>query len=250
MTSYAASSAQQSGRPYLGPRSVTTKEAVPQLKAPIHMRSFSAASPAPNSVPLLPTTANGSTGNMSSAHDDDEGTETLLWAFAQFSGSFTVEEALVKNGEYVAVKRSLVGGGKGGSNSRGTGGEGAIGGGSLGTENLNANSSVSKGGWTNWLWGGASGSSDPQDHQRSSGGNSGASGAVADPVVDGRNVRRASAATVVPQLASITPAIGSLEERRKRMMNDASIPVFSSPPSILAVDLVLEPGESKTCKPS
>lgn len=30
-------------------------------------------------------------------------------------------------------------------------------------------------------------------------------------------------------------------------MSDDSFPVFSSPPSVLAVDLVLEPGESKTC---
>lgn len=44
-----------------------------------------------------------------------------------------------------------------------------------------------------------------------------------------------------------TTAGASLEERKTSMMSDHSVPTFSSPPSILGIDLVLEPGESKTC---
>lgn len=40
----------------------------------------------------------------------------------------------------------------------------------------------------------------------------------------------------------------SLEERKNSSMREKSIPTFSSPPSILGVDLVLEPGESKSCE--
>ncbi|GAA5898453.1 hypothetical protein JCM6882_007779 [Rhodosporidiobolus microsporus] len=38
----------------------------------------------------------------------------------------------------------------------------------------------------------------------------------------------------------------SLEERKDRAIKDRSVPTFSCPPSILGVDLVLEPGKSKT----
>ncbi|GAA5823189.1 hypothetical protein JCM11251_007517 [Rhodosporidiobolus azoricus] len=38
----------------------------------------------------------------------------------------------------------------------------------------------------------------------------------------------------------------SLEERKERAVKDRSVPTFSCPPSILGVDLVLEPGKSKT----
>ena len=40
----------------------------------------------------------------------------------------------------------------------------------------------------------------------------------------------------------------TLEERKINTMRERTIPTFSSPPSILGVDLVLAPGESKTCK--
>jgi hypothetical protein len=45
-----------------------------------------------------------------------------------------------------------------------------------------------------------------------------------------------------------TTAGASLEERKNLMMKDRSVPTFSSPPSILGIDIVLEPGESKTCE--
>lgn len=40
----------------------------------------------------------------------------------------------------------------------------------------------------------------------------------------------------------------SLEERKERGLREKGVPTFASPPSILGVDLVLEPGESKSCK--
>lgn len=40
----------------------------------------------------------------------------------------------------------------------------------------------------------------------------------------------------------------TLEERRNSVMQEKTVPTFSSPPSILGVDLVLEPGESKSCE--
>lgn len=63
------------------------------------------------------------------------------------------------------------------------------------------------GGWKDWIWGSSS---------SASGGGTAVGGAT-------------------------------LEERKNQTMRDASIPTFSSPPSILGVDLVLEPGESKSC---
>ncbi|GAA5905540.1 hypothetical protein JCM5296_000389 [Sporobolomyces johnsonii] len=43
-----------------------------------------------------------------------------------------------------------------------------------------------------------------------------------------------------------TRGAASLEERKEKAVKDKSIPTFSCPPSILGVDLVLEPGESKS----
>ncbi|KAK4052398.1 Golgi membrane exchange factor (Ric1p-Rgp1p) subunit [Microbotryomycetes sp. JL201] len=48
------------------------------------------------------------------------------------------------------------------------------------------------------------------------------------------------------QAPESAPGAASLEERKTQTMMDKSIPTFSSPPSILAVDLILEPGESKS----
>jgi hypothetical protein len=42
----------------------------------------------------------------------------------------------------------------------------------------------------------------------------------------------------------------SLEERKDKAIKDKSVPTFSCPPSILGVDLVLEPGQSKSCTSS
>jgi len=41
---------------------------------------------------------------------------------------------------------------------------------------------------------------------------------------------------------------GSWEDRRERAMSERNIPILTMPPSVFAVDLVLGPGESKTCE--
>ncbi|GAA6029152.1 hypothetical protein JCM8097_001625 [Rhodosporidiobolus ruineniae] len=41
-------------------------------------------------------------------------------------------------------------------------------------------------------------------------------------------------------------AAATLEERKEKAVKDRAVPTFSCPPSILGVDLVLEPGQSKT----
>ena len=223
MTSYAALGRSQ-------------KQQLPHLRpSKPHGRSYSAASTPPHSAPLRPS--QGLT-------EVDSGTETLLWAFAQFTGSFTVENALVKNGEFLAMKRSIFGGQTGSSNGLdGFASSAHIGGGSLGAEQeTNPSQGTVSGKLASWIWGSSSAKRAPQiDRRRSS------AALTADPVLDASH-RRPSAAGMHSTASSTISTVGSLEERRSKAMNDDSYPVFSSPPSILAVDLVLEPGESKTCK--
>ena len=40
----------------------------------------------------------------------------------------------------------------------------------------------------------------------------------------------------------------TLEDRKNYTMKEKTVPTFSSPPSILGIDLVLEPGQSKSCE--
>ena len=256
-------------RPALQHSRSATRSHLPQLRpsaAAAHGRSYSSAStPHPHTAPLQPGRA---ALDAPDAGFGDSGTETLLWAFAQFAGSFTVEEALIKNGEFVAMKQSLFGGsGKAGGSSHlpGTGaghaafggaGMSAIGGGSLDSqpEELASPGTVS-GRLASWIWGSTSSSGSGKqaayqaDSRRPSSSGSHLTLPV-DPILDGSGRRRSGVGNVQAPLPSTAPTVGSLEERRNRAMNDSSYPVFNSPPSILAVDLVLEPGESKTCMSS
>lgn len=210
------------------------RQPLAHLKPPKpHGRSYSAASTPLHSAPIRPL------GN----HEEETGTETLLWAFAQFAGSFTVEAGLVKNGEFLAMKQSLLGGQSGGRNRLdGFVGHAHVGGGTLSAEPAPdpAKGTVS-GKLASWIWGSStSKTASVVDRHRSS------SALTLDPVLDASH-RRASAAGMEASPVSAGPTMGSLEDRRNRAMNDSSFPVFTSPPSILAVDLALDPGESKTC---
>lgn len=225
-----------------------------------HGRSHSAAvgptrpESAPPSHLLSPHSALSEDISSSSSvlSDIEAGTETLLWAFAQFNGSFTVEEALVKTGEFNSVKKSLFGGAGGSS-------EYAIGGGSLDTEAAQSTpqAGTMSGKLASWLWGTNSASSTSSastsnvqatTHSRESTYSAGSLQLPTDPVIDAAARRKSSVATIQGPYANSAHAMGSLEERRNRAMNDKNYPVFNSPPSILAVDLTLEPGESKTCE--
>ncbi|GAA6000577.1 uncharacterized protein JCM10292_000493 [Rhodotorula paludigena] len=75
------------------------------------------------------------------------------------------------------------------------------------------------GGWRSWLWGGGAGSAGT-----GLGTGSGGSGGGDDAVSGG----------------------ASLEERKRKAIEDRSVPMLSCPPSILGVDVVLKPGESKS----
>ncbi|GAA5986158.1 hypothetical protein JCM10908_006436 [Rhodotorula pacifica] len=138
-------------------------------------------------------------------------TIVLLWAFAHLEGSFEVDESLIKPAEFLEVKRLLVGG---------TGGVG-LGGGTLEERKTG-------GGWREWLgWGG--------------GGGGGGGGAASNGAASARS-RGANATASNDNLRGGA----SLEERKKKVIEERSVPILSCPPSILAVDLVLKPGESKT----
>lgn len=238
--------------PAVGRSEGQPKPALPQLHLPRHSlahgRSFSAASPLhPRSAPLALSSI---AAHKMDDSDYEDGRETLLWAFAQFSGSFTVEESLVKNAEFLAIKHSLLGRhNMPSSSSPMNAGVSAsvIGGGNLGTHVPNSTVSTSQrprmGGWRSWMWRNtpeASLSKTQLVERR---------GLYIDPVVDtAADVRRRSSAAVTSASSSSVPSIGSLEETRLHALNDKSVPVYTSPPSILAVDLVLEPGESRSCK--
>ena len=81
------------------------------------------------------------------------------------------------------------------------------------------------GGWRDWFgWGGGGG-----------GGGGKGGGRAPTPAASSDDLRGGAA---------------SLEERKKKVIEERAVPILSCPPSILAVDLVLKPGESKTCKRS
>lgn len=76
------------------------------------------------------------------------------------------------------------------------------------------------GGWRSWLWGGGAGTA--------------GSGLGAGQGGLGGGDEAASGGA-------------SLEERKRKAIEDRSVPMLSCPPSILGVDVVLKPGESKSC---
>lgn len=150
---------------------------------------------------------------------DGHGTQTLLWTFAQLQGSFELDDTLIKPAEFIAVKRALVGG------EGLTSGAGLVGGGTL-----HGGAGDAGAGWREWLLGngqspppGLEGVTSPTEH-------------LAVPTPSSSAGRRASGG-----------GISTLEQRRTRVMADKTVPTFSTPPSILAVDLDLAPGEAKTC---
>lgn len=215
-------------------------------RAPHHGRSLSAANtPQSGTAPWRLLTPNSAISDESGITADDNGLETLLWTFAQFSGNFTVEDALVKPAEFLAVKKALFGG---------TRMEYAIGGGSLDTEAAQPSpySGTMSGKLASWIWGTSKSDSIVQEASSQTSRSRESTGSSlqlpTDPALDPARRKSSSATAVQGPFANSVHALGSLEERRNRAMNDKNYPVFSSPPSILAVDLTLEPGESKTCR--
>lgn len=138
------------------------------------------------------------------------GTESLLWSFAQFGGSFEINEALVKPGEYEEVKRKLAGGGTVNGPASSVPST-PVGGGEWGSEASAAERS--KDGWGSYLRGMLLRNAPPSSARAS---------------------HRRTGSTLV--------------DTREKTMASRSIPIFCTPPSIVAVDLNLAPGESRSCE--
>lgn len=160
-----------------------------------------------SSSPQVPNIATGSSPLFPQRGTAAPGTETVLWSFAQFSGSYEVDESLIKPGEFEEVKRRLAFGDA--LSASGTSAPRAIGGGDLGHDE-NGDAAAAKG-WAAYLrnaLGGAEGGQAASSRHRRTG--------------------------------------STMLEVRQKTMASKTIPTFSSPPSIVAVDLNLLPGESKT----
>ncbi|GAA6063717.1 hypothetical protein JCM10212_001828 [Sporobolomyces blumeae] len=133
-------------------------------------------------------------------------TISILWAFAHLEGSFEVDDQLIKPSEFLEVKQLLAGG---------VGGVG-VGGGTLEERKKES------GGWRSWLWGGDASPKPPA-----------ATGGVRSGVAQESE-------------AGAGGGGATLEERKEKAVKDKEVPIFSCPPSILGVDLVVAPGESKS----
>lgn len=146
------------------------------------------------------------------------GTELVYWSFAQFAGSFEIDESLIKPGEFEEVKRKLAyGDGLTGPSTVGT--SRTVGGGDFGQLDPDGfESTAAATGWTGYLRRVLSGSGDPS--------------------------LKASSGATSPSRHRRTAS--TMFDSSQKTMSSKSIPLFSTPPSIVAVDLQLLPGESKT----
>lgn len=181
----------------------------------------------PNATSLSPqNSTNGQMENGKSSqtidHNERLDSETVLWTFAQFGGHFQVDESLVKPGEFEQIKQRLAGlGGTGALSTsslaaiNGHLGPTAIGGGELGAAVEAAEGEERKvsEGWGSYL----------------------------------RNVLSAGGGSKNATMTAHHRRSGStLLDTRQKTMASRSIPVLSNPPSMIAVDLELAPGQSRS----
>lgn len=143
------------------------------------------------------------------------GSETVLWTFAQFGGSYEIDESLIKPAEFEDVKRRLAFGDSLASPAA-PGTPRTMGGGDLGREDSTELPDAT--GWTSYL--------------RSALGSSGGAG-ISDPNSRRRRHLRTGS---------------TMLDARQKTMESKTIPLFATPPSIIAVDLTIPPGQSKTCE--
>ncbi|KAK0566395.1 Golgi membrane exchange factor (Ric1p-Rgp1p) subunit [Tilletia horrida] len=212
------------------------------------------------------------------------GSAHILYSFAQLSGSFQLDESIIKPAEFNALKQRLVdlSSASASMNPGGAGaiGAGVFGGGDLGHEvQLDVDERV---GWGSYLRNAlSSGQSSPSLNGNFTAygspnlgqewGSPYSNSATSTPrSLSSRHMPSASLA--VPAIASPTngfassssPIMGpsspsisrrrvshkrtgsTLQDTRERTLLNRNIPTLSTPPSILFVDHVLEPGESKT----
>ncbi|SOV07523.1 uncharacterized protein UDID_05296 [Ustilago sp. UG-2017a] len=137
------------------------------------------------------------------------GTEKVLWSFAQLAGTIEIDESLIKPGDFENLKRRLAYGDLTGANA----------------------TPHSLPGTPRTLGGGDLGQTSDGDEQGAGG--SKWSSILRIPFGGGR-------------VQSHSRTGSTLQDAQERTMQSRSVPTFSTPPSIVAVDLVLAPGESKT----
>ncbi|TKY84508.1 hypothetical protein EX895_006409 [Sporisorium graminicola] len=139
------------------------------------------------------------------------GTEKILWSFAQIAGTIEIDESLIKPSDFENLKRRLAYGDLTGANASPhsiPGTPRTLGGGDFGQT---SEAQPSPSGWSSYLrspFTGRSQQPQQQQHHRRTG--------------------------------------STLQDAQERTLQSRSVPTFSTPPSIVAVDLVLPPGESKT----
>ncbi|GAA5833767.1 hypothetical protein JCM3766R1_000093 [Sporobolomyces carnicolor] len=178
-----------------------------QRSSPQHSRTAAAPARTFDHDPMIPSHGGDKREGATTTTKRPSNTIALLWAFAHLEGSFEVDDTLIKPNEFLEVKQLLAGG---------VGGVG-VGGGTLEPKKKEG------GGWKSWLWGSAAAQQDE---------------------VDVGSTRLNESGSVANSSETGGPA--SLEERKEKAVKDKSVPIFSCPASILGVDLVLEPGESKS----
>jgi hypothetical protein len=147
-------------------------------------------------------------------HGHASGSETILWTFAQFEGHFQVDESLVKPGEFEQVKERLSSiaspfSAAGGSSLA------AFGAGEFGNSvEGEGEDRQSKRSWGSFLRSAIS----------YGGGSKGMSAGTG-------NHRRSES---------------TLLSHREKMMSSRTVPILSNPPTMIAVDVTLAPGESRS----
>ncbi|KAE8265183.1 hypothetical protein A4X09_0g6736 [Tilletia walkeri] len=202
------------------------------------------------------------------AQTEDESAH-ILWSFAQLSGSFQLDESMIKPAEFNALKQRLLD--RSGAAASGGGG-GVFGGGDLGHDfQLDIDERV---GWGAYLKNALTAPVSPSVsnfglHTPNVGQDWSASPSL-NGTPRGGSRHASSASLAIPSsisangLASSSPIIGpaspslsrrrvshkrtgsTLQDARERTLLNRNIPTLSTPPSILFVDQVLSPGESKT----
>ncbi|KAJ1036724.1 hypothetical protein NDA10_004996 [Ustilago hordei] len=136
------------------------------------------------------------------------GTEKVLWSFAQLAGTIEIDESLIKPGDFENLKRRLAYGDLTGANA----------------------TPHSLPGTPRTLGGGDLAQTSDADEQGAGG--SKWSSILRSPFGGSR-------------LQSHSRTGSTLQDAQERTMQSRSVPTFSTPPSIVAVDLLLAPGESK-----
>lgn len=226
-------------------------------------------------------TSNSSTSNLPKTKKRSKtqppGTETLLWSFVQLRGTCEVDETLIKGEDFERLKKRLAFGEGGGEGEKGTnlkGGRKILGGGEfdLGDfNNLNIGNHQSRAsnddGWGSYLksalWLSSSNSQNSRSTSSSSSSNNDKSHLDDDSTPYSPHASISDFSTSIGSNGTSTTSSNASDkstankhkrtgstmlDNHNRTLTSKSFPTFSMPPNMIAVDLVLKPGESKSCE--